>query len=116
MWDLGLLSHISQLFFGIFGKHDGNLKIEGLVDSTSAEDFQQKLEALKNRWNTHELPYASSSGPRFYEYFNRIQADVVCHHMRKDIREAACLGSTPSIFTTNSSEAINSVLKKQVSY
>lgn len=44
-----------------------------------------------------------------------LQADV-CHHMRKDIREAAGLGSPPSIFTTNSSEAINSVLKKQVSF
>ena len=115
--DLGLPSHISQLFLDdIFGKHDGNLKIEGLVDSTSTEDFQQKLEALKDHWNTHELPYASSSGPHFYEYFKRIQADVVCHHMRKDIREAAGLGSPPSIFTTNSSEAINSVLKKRVSY
>ena len=36
--------------------------------------------------------------------------------MRKDICEAAGLGSPPSIFTTNSSEAINSMLKKQVSF
>ena len=115
--DLGLPSHISQQFLDdIFGKRDGNLKIEGLVDSTGVEDFQQKLEALEDHWNTRESPYASSSGPRFYEYFKRVQADVVCYHMRKDIREAAGLGSPPSIFTTNSSEAMNSVLKKQVSY
>ena len=67
--DLGLPSHISQQFLDIFGKRDGNLKIEGLVDSTGVEDFQQKLEALEDNWNTRESPYASSSGPRFYEYF-----------------------------------------------
>ena len=115
--DLGLPSHTSQQFLDdIFGKQDGNLKIEGLIDSTSAEDFQQKLEALEDHWITRELPYTSQAGPRFNEYFRRIQADVVCHHMHKDIREAAGLGSPPSIFTTNSSEAINSVLKKQVSF
>ena len=87
-----------------------------MIVATSAEDFQQKLEALEEHWNMLELPYAGHSGPRFYEYFKRVQADVVCHHMRKDIREAAGLGSPPSIFTTNASEAINSVLKKQVSF
>ena len=115
--DLGLPRHISQQFLDdIFGKHDGNLKIEGLIDCTSAEDFQQKLEALEEHWNTRESPYAGQSGPRFYEYFKRDQADVVRHHMRKDIREAVGLGSPPSVFTTNASEAINSVLKKQMSF
>ena len=96
--DLGLPSHISQQFLDdIFGKRDGNLKIEGLVDSTSAEEFQQKLEALEDHWNMQELPYSSRSGPCFYEYFKRVQADVVCHHMRKDICEAAGVGSPSSI-------------------
>ena len=44
------LTHIPTVLDDIFGKHDGNLKIEGLVDCTSAEDFQQKLEALEEHW------------------------------------------------------------------
>ena len=47
--DLSLPSHISQQFLDdIFWKCDRNLKIEGLVDSTGVEDFQQKLEALED--------------------------------------------------------------------
>lgn len=36
--------------------------------------------------------------------------------MRKDLREAVGLGSPPAIFTTNSSESVNAVLKKKVDY
>ena len=63
-----------------------------------------------------ECPYAGEAGPQFYDHFRRAKADVVRHHMRKDIREAVGLGSPPAIFTTNNSEALNSVLKKQVGY
>lgn len=80
------------------------------------ENFQLKLEALEEHWNRKESPYAGERGPQFYSYFKRCQANVVCNHMWKDIRKAACLGSPPAIFTTNSSEAINSVLKKGVNY
>ena len=34
------------------------------------------------------------------------------HHMCKDLHKAAGLGSPPAIFNTNSSEVLNSVLKK----
>ena len=36
--------------------------------------------------------------------------------MRKDLREAAGLGSLPTIFTTNPSESLNAILKKKVDY
>lgn len=36
--------------------------------------------------------------------------------MRKDICELIGLGSPPAIYTTNASEALNSVLKKGVQY
>ena len=115
--DLAIPNHVSEkLLDDIFGKQEGNVKIEGLVDSSSVEDFDCKLEALEESWNKLELPHAGPSGPRFCEHFKRVNAGVVRHHMRKDIRESVGLGSPPSIFTTNASEAINSVLKKQVNY
>ena len=92
------------------------MKIEGLVDASSEDNFYCKLEALEQAWRKRESPHAGECGPQFYNYFKRFQANVVCYHMRKDIRVAAGLGSPPTMFTTNSSEAINSVIKKQVHY
>ena len=36
--------------------------------------------------------------------------------MRRDIREAAWLGSPPAILTTNPSESVNAMVKKKVDY
>ena len=115
--DLALPKQVAQqILDDIFGKREGNLRVEGLVDTTSVEDFELKFGALEEHWNKRESPYAGEKGPQLYSHFRRCQANVVCNHMRKDIREAAGLGSPPAIFTTNSSEAINSVLKRGVNY
>ena len=115
--DLAIPHHTSQMFLDdIFGKSEGNVRMGGLVDASSVDDFDHKLDALEQPWNTREAPYAGQNGPQFYNHFKTVKANVVRHHMRKDIREAVGLGSPPAIFTTNSSEALNSVLKKQVSY
>ena len=90
----------------IFGKRVGNTFQTGLVESISTEEFDEKLLLLKDTWSAREHPYAPSSGPRFYHYFSQYQADVVKYCMRKDLREAAGLGSPPAIFTTNPSESI----------
>lgn len=90
--------------------------MEGLVDSSSLEDFDAKFKALQEHWNERESPYAGENGAKFYDYFQCFYADVVCHHIRKDLREAAGLGSPPPIFTTNSSELLNAVLKSQVNH
>ena len=115
--DLAIPKHVAQAILDdIFGKREGNVKIEGLVDVTSVEDFDRKLDALEKLWNALESPHTSHAGSQFFSYFKRSAADVIRHHMRKDLREAAGLGSPPAIFTTNSSEAMNSVIKKQVAY
>ena len=46
------------------------------------------------------------SGPQFYSYFVHCKAHEVCYTMRKNVGEAAGLGSPPGIFTTNASESI----------
>ena len=38
----------------IFGKQEGTTKFYGLVDSESTQEFDQKLEGLKNDWNNRE--------------------------------------------------------------
>ena len=42
--------------------------------------------------------------------------DIVCYNMLKDLRVSAGLGDPPSIFTTNSSESINAVVKRKVNF
>ena len=67
-------------------------------------------------WNERETPFAPSSGPWFHTFFTRYQAEVVKYHMRRDLKEAAGLGSPPAIFTTNPSESVSAVVKKKVDY
>ena len=107
---------VQQVIFDIFSKQVGNTFQEGLVDSSLIEEFDDRLYHLQPIWNTRESAYAPVSGPRFYNYFCQHQADVVRYHMRKDLREAAGLGSPPSIFTTNAAESINAALKRKVEY
>ena len=99
-----------------YGIHPFLLCEEGLVDSTSPEDFNARLENCRDTWNTREAPYAPASGPRFYSYFVRYKAQEVCYSMRKVVREAAGLGSPPEIFTTNASESVNALMKRTVNY
>ena len=37
--------------------------MEGLVDASSIEDFDAKLNALEEHWNIRESSYASEKGP-----------------------------------------------------
>jgi len=115
--DLGIPSHLVQEFVAdIFGKHVGNTYQEGLVDSCSLQEFDERLENVKVLWDEREKPFAPTSGPRFHRHFVQYQADVVRYHMRKDLRESAGLGSPPSKFTTNASESINAAIKRKVHF
>ena len=101
----------------IFGKCFGSSYEEGLVDSTSPEDFNARLENCKDTRNTREASNAPARGPRFYSYIVHYRAQEVCYSMCKDVREAAGLGSPPVIFfTTNASESTNTVMKPKVNY
>lgn len=79
---LGIPSLVSQEFLGdIFGKRVGNTFQEGLVDSNSADEVEECLHLLKPVWDAREWAHAPASGPRFYTFFCRYQADTVKYHM-----------------------------------
>ena len=114
---MGIPSYLIHEFIAdIFGKNIGNTYHEGLVDSGSLQEFDQGLENIKLLWYEREKPLSPACGPRFYRYFVQYHADVVCYHMRKDLRENAGLGSPPSKFTTNASESLNAVIKRRVDF
>lgn len=115
--ELGLPSSLSEEFIhDIFGKRTGNTFQEGLVDSSSVDEVQERLRLLEPIWNARETLHAPASGAWFHMWFCQYQADVVKHHMRKDLREAAGLGCPPAKFTTNGSESVNSLIKRHVNF
>ena len=114
---LGFPTSMSEeILSDIFGKHTGSVYKLGLVDCASEDAFDTMLQQQKKVWDEYERPFAAASGPKFHMLFTRYHAEVVKYHMRRDLREAAGLGSPPAIFSTNPSESINAVLKKKVDY
>lgn len=49
----------------IFGKQEGNVKYFGLVDCNTEEEFDVKLESLKEKWEERE----NNSESSFYSWF-----------------------------------------------
>ena len=49
----------------IFGKHEGNVKYYRLVDCNSEDEFDAKLEALKEKWEERGKTSASTGGSQF---------------------------------------------------
>ena len=112
----GFPSAVSDEFLAdIFGKHTGSVYEEGLVDANNGEDFDVRLSKCRKVWQTQESPYLRS-GQSFFEYFKKYYANIVRFNMLKDLRIAVGLGNPPAIFTTNSSESINAVVKRKVNF
>ena len=115
--EFGIPTKVAEEFiYDIFGHRAGNTYQEGLVDCCSIMEFDERVKNLKPLWDSREKPYAPTTGPRFYNYFIQYQADVVCYHMRKDLRESAGLGLPPAKFTTNASESLNAAIKRKVDF
>ena len=115
--DFGIPSDISTEFLAdIFGRQISNTKEEGLVDCASEEEFDARVTTMEQKWNSREKPFQTESGPRFYTYFSQYVAAVVKYSMCRYVREAAGLGCPPHIFTTNSVESVNSLIKKKVDF
>jgi len=57
----------------IFGKQEGNVKFYGLVDCNSEDEFETKLEVLKEVWQEREKTSGSkgSSQLSFYSWFRK---------------------------------------------
>ena len=81
----------------IMGFHTGDIYQKGLVDCVSVSEFDQQLARLEVVWNEREKPFSGASDPRFYHNFKQYKADAVRYNMLTGVREAAGMGSPPSI-------------------
>ena len=100
---------MTEVLNDIFGCKQGDTFAEGLVDSSSEEDYDKKLQGLEERWNHFEEAHHIEGG--IYDWFVKHKASIVKGTMLKNVREEAGLGVPPEPFTTNASETINSVIK-----
>ena len=103
----------------IFGQQTGTQYEKGLVDSVSPNIFRAALSRFKNRWNNLEISYLpKNSTPQFYEWFCSYKADIIINTVLPEIREKAGWSSSNprEKFTTNSSEALNHVIKQEVQW
>ena len=99
----------------VFGKTLGNVFVEGIVDASSDQDLQNKLEDLTHSWCNCNMPSAANV-EKLIEYFTTKKAPLVRDTMLRSIQEECGLGCPPDIFTTNTSESVKATLKRKVDY
>lgn len=105
-------SDIKEILDDLFGCRQGSTLSEGLVDSSSEEEFDGKLSVLEEKWE--KLGGSLESG--IYEWFVQYKASTMKSTMIKNVREEAGLGVPPEPFSTNASETVNSIIKAHVLY
>ena len=100
----------------IFGKQISSHFEAGLVDSESETTFRNALSKLQYRWNNLERScIPSDSEPQFYAVFCKFKAEDIIKCVLPGVRSRA--GADPGrLFTTNSSESINHVIKQEVEW
>ena len=106
----------SEFLDDIFGKQTGSHFEAGLVDAESEASFRTALSNVQCRWNNLERScIPSSSEPQFHAWFCKYKAEDIINCVLPDVRSRA--GVDPGhLFTTNSSEAINHVIKQEVKW
>lgn len=100
----------------VFGQIVDGIREYGLVDAVSSEEFDQKLQACCEDWETCKKAVLSKDKPVFFEWFLTEKATEVKESMLSCLREATGLGSPLSPFYTNTCECFNSVLHEKVKY
>lgn len=116
--DLRFPNNISKEFLvDIFGCKTGSHLEIGLVDAASDDSFWNALENLQEKWSNLERGYIHpDSDPQFYEWFCRYKADEIVKCVLPNVRVKAGLKDPSLHFTTNCSESLNHVIKKEVDW
>ena len=96
---LAIPSQIAREFLhDIFGHIDGSTKMLGLIDCSSATDFDSSLSALQSTWDNREMPFTPRHcSPRFYTWFSDNKANDFKEGMLPDIRIRNGLGDPPRV-------------------
>ena len=115
--DLGIPTTVAEMFLSdIFGRSEDQIHTEGIVDANSSQNFQQRLEALQDVWDSREQECNPGKEPSVFNWFVANKCEEMVDNMLRPIREAAGLGCPSSPYYTNDSESINSVIHSKTHY
>ena len=104
----------SEILADIFGQSD---KDDCLANASNEDLFVADMKALMYKWsNAEEKHGRPGEKPQFYSWFARYQAPVFIEYMINPVRKMAGLGDPPRKFYTNTSECLNSLIKRKIDY
>ena len=89
----------------IFGLKSGEIKVAGLIDCFSEEEFDAEYERLHSIWKT--MP----KGFEFIQYKDKYKKQYMKTSMLASVRERYSLGSPAIEYNQNCNESINSMIK-----
>ena len=95
------------IIHAIFGEKSETTKIKGLLNAENEDEFEEKWKMLADIWKEKGKP-----GEEFLEYMVKYQKDTMRTSMIASVREKCGLGKPRAEYAKNSSESINSMLKK----
>ena len=78
--------NLSQRILDVFGITLGSVFVEGIVDASSDQDFQNKLEDLTQSWRDCDVPSAANV-ERFMEYFMAKEAPLIHDTLLRSVWE-----------------------------
>ena len=107
----------SEFLADVFGKKVGSHLEAGLVDLDSPSSFDKALKALQPKWNNLERSCnPGNSEPQFYSWFVKYKAHDLTTGVLPEVRRQAGLSDPTVLYTTNSSEALNHLIKQEVEW
>ena len=101
----------------IFGKQDDKEVVYGLLDAIDAQEFDEKLSALKCKWDQLETVHCQKSylTTSFHSWFTKYHAPYMRESMISSVRACVGLKGKPTPwYTTNNNVCINKVFKNDV--
>ena len=91
----------------IFGEKSGNLKIKGLLDSESQEEYESEWNRLEKIWLNRE-----KGSDKFVSYLQKHKKENWLESMVHFVRKTNGLGEPAEEYNQNANECINSVLQR----
>lgn len=96
----------NQYVNDIFGQSSAAMKIPGLVDCMTEEEFDNNVMKFKTEWiKRHE------KGEQFLNYFMEYKYHLIKHCMSAELQSMCGLGFPPKLYNQNGNECINNVVK-----
>ena len=112
----GFLLQYAMSFLLIFSANGPVFVFSKVWCCRDEEDFDVHVESCRSVWLERECAYSQPGHIPFFDYFMRYFAGTIRNSMRKNLWKSVGLGYPPAVYTTNASESLDAVIKREVNY